>query len=84
MAQATLRRSCELNESLKLCFCLTDCQCVQRNPAEATPHQIGYAAGYEAYRSWKFNQRTYEPFGYNQERQREVLISLAVAEGKFL
>lgn len=45
------------------------------------PDEIGHAAAYEAYRTWIHNSSMYEPLSGDQERQREGLIGLAVAEG---
>lgn len=45
------------------------------------PSELGAAAGYEAYRSWIHNSSMYEPIQFDDDRQREVMIGLAVAEG---
>ena len=46
-----------------------------------SPDEIGYAAAYEAYRTWIHNSSIYEPLGGDPERQREALIGLSAAEG---
>jgi hypothetical protein len=46
------------------------------------PAEIGYAAAYEAYRTWIHNSSIYEPLSGDSERQREALIGLSVAEGQ--
>jgi len=45
-----------------------------------SPTEIGHAAAYEAYRTWIHNSSMYEPLSGDNERQREGLIGLAVAE----
>jgi hypothetical protein len=47
------------------------------------PAEIGHAAAYEAYRTWIHNSSIYEPLSGDTERQREGLVGLAVAEGRF-
>ncbi|KAI1796378.1 hypothetical protein LXA43DRAFT_616849 [Ganoderma leucocontextum] len=44
------------------------------------PADIGAAAAYEAYRTWKYNSFLYEPLSADRERQREGLIGMAIAE----
>ncbi|KAI9066592.1 hypothetical protein FKP32DRAFT_1673751 [Trametes sanguinea] len=44
------------------------------------PADIGAAAAYEAYRTWKHNSFLYEPLSADRERQREGLIGMAIAE----
>ena len=46
------------------------------------PEELGHAAAYEAYRTWKHNSFMYEPLSGDLERQREALIGLAIAEGE--
>lgn len=46
------------------------------------PTEIGHAAAYEAYRTWIHNSSMREPLSGDNERQREGLIGLAVAEGR--
>lgn len=48
------------------------------------PAEIGHAAAYEAFRTWIHNSSIYEPLSGDISRQREGLIGLAVAEGKFI
>ncbi|PFH52013.1 hypothetical protein AMATHDRAFT_2502 [Amanita thiersii Skay4041] len=48
------------------------------------PAEIGYAAAYEAYRTWVNNSSMYEVVGGDIERQREALVGLAVAEASRL
>jgi hypothetical protein len=43
-------------------------------------NELGAAAGYEAYRNWAHNSSVFEPALFNDERQREALIGLAMAE----
>ena len=47
------------------------------------PNEIGSAAAYEAYRSWKHHAMLYQPLGGDSTREREGLVGLAVAEGTF-
>lgn len=44
------------------------------------PADIGAAAAYEAYRTWKHNSFLYEPLSADRELQREGLIGMAIAE----
>lgn len=44
------------------------------------PQDIGHAAAYEAYRSWKHHRRLYGSADAIMERQKEVLVALAVAQ----
>ncbi|CDO68080.1 hypothetical protein BN946_scf184788.g11 [Trametes cinnabarina] len=44
------------------------------------PTDIGAAAAYEAYRTWKHNPALYEPLGMDPVRVREGLIGMAIAE----
>ncbi|KAL1937931.1 hypothetical protein VTO73DRAFT_12681 [Trametes versicolor] len=44
------------------------------------PVDIGAAAAYEAYRTWKHNSFMYEPLGSDPLRMREGLIGMAIAE----
>ncbi|KAI0645489.1 hypothetical protein C8Q79DRAFT_1010443 [Trametes meyenii] len=48
--------------------------------SELLPADIGAAAAYEAYRTWKYNSFLYEPLSADRERQREGLIGMAIAE----
>ncbi|TFY79959.1 hypothetical protein EWM64_g4053 [Hericium alpestre] len=48
------------------------------------PSEIGHAAGYEAYRSWIHRSPTFQIFDGDLERQKEALISLAIAEAAHL
>ncbi|OBZ67286.1 hypothetical protein A0H81_12947 [Grifola frondosa] len=50
------------------------------NLGQALPADIGAAAAYEAYRTWKYNTYLYEPLNADRERQREGLIGMAIAE----
>jgi len=45
-----------------------------------SPHELGYAAAYEAYRTWIDNSSIYEPISADRARQREALIGLSIAE----
>ncbi|KAJ8453717.1 hypothetical protein ONZ51_g13441 [Trametes cubensis] len=44
------------------------------------PTDIGAAAAYEAYRTWKYNPSLYEPLGMDSVRLREGLVGMAIAE----
>ncbi|KAI0350973.1 hypothetical protein OH77DRAFT_988094 [Trametes cingulata] len=44
------------------------------------PIDIGAAAAYEAYRTWKHNPALYEPLGADPVRMREGLVGMAIAE----
>ena len=44
------------------------------------PEDIGAAAAYEAYRTWKYNSFLHEPLSAERDAQREGLIGMAVAE----
>ncbi|KAI0365668.1 hypothetical protein BV20DRAFT_1046655 [Pilatotrama ljubarskyi] len=48
--------------------------------SQLLPADIGAAAAYEAYRTWKHNSFLYEPLSADRERQREGLIGMAIAE----
>ena len=48
---------------------------------QVLPSDIGAAAAYEAYRTWKHNSFLYEPLGANRQAQREGLIGMAIGEG---
>ncbi|PIL34137.1 hypothetical protein GSI_03848 [Ganoderma sinense ZZ0214-1] len=48
--------------------------------SQLLPADIGAAAAYEAYRTWKYNSFLYEPLSADRERQREGLIGMAIAE----
>ena len=50
--------------------------------SQLLPADIGAAAAYEAYRTWKHNSFLYEPLSADRERQREGLIGMAIAESK--
>ena len=52
--------------------------------SQLLPADIGAAAAYEAYRTWKHNSFLYEPLSADRERQREGLIGMAIAESEFL
>jgi hypothetical protein len=45
------------------------------------PHEIGFAAAYEAYRQIKYGANVYNNLYTDYERQREALRALAIAEG---
>ncbi len=45
------------------------------------PTDIGAAAAYEMYRTWKHNSYLYEPLSADRAQQREGLIGMAIAEG---
>lgn len=45
------------------------------------PNDIGSAAAYEAYRTWKHNSFLHEPLSADRTQQREGLIGIAIAEG---
>lgn len=48
------------------------------------PEDIGAAAGYEAWRSWKYHHGVYaQPLSGDREREREAIIGIAVAEGPY-
>ncbi|KAI0360897.1 hypothetical protein OH77DRAFT_1517293 [Trametes cingulata] len=44
------------------------------------PSDIGAAAAYEMYRTWKHNSFLYEPLSADRAQQREGLIGMAIAE----
>ncbi|KAI0780279.1 hypothetical protein C8Q74DRAFT_1316590 [Fomes fomentarius] len=44
------------------------------------PDDIGAAAAYEAYRTWKHNSFLHEPLSADREQQREGLVGMAIAE----
>ncbi|KAH9851334.1 hypothetical protein C2E23DRAFT_733076 [Lenzites betulinus] len=46
------------------------------------PPDIGAAAAYEMYRTWKHNSFLYEPLSADRAQQREGLIGMSIAEGK--
>ena len=46
------------------------------------PGEIGSAAAYEAYRTWKYHGALLQPLGGQSEREREALIGLALAESQ--
>ncbi|KAI8992859.1 hypothetical protein BD414DRAFT_482480 [Trametes punicea] len=48
--------------------------------SQLLPADIGAAAAYEAYRTWKHNSFLYEPLSADREQQREGLIGMAIAE----
>ncbi|VDC04112.1 unnamed protein product [Peniophora sp. CBMAI 1063] len=48
--------------------------------ARLSPAEIGHAAAYEAFRYLLHHEPLYEPLADETEREREVLVSLAVAE----
>ena len=55
--------------------------CIQTPLAQVLPTDIGAAAAYEAYRTWKHNSFLYEPLSADRVQQREGLIGMAIAEG---
>ncbi|TFY53435.1 hypothetical protein EVG20_g10117, partial [Dentipellis fragilis] len=48
------------------------------------PSEIGHAAAYEAYRAWIHNSPAFRVMDGDFERQKEVLISIAIAESAHL
>jgi hypothetical protein len=56
-------------------ICLT-----QMDPGDVYPNELGYAAAFEAYRSWKFHGLTYGMREGSLAQQHEVLVALAVAQ----
>ncbi|KAL4243921.1 hypothetical protein ABKN59_010613 [Abortiporus biennis] len=48
------------------------------------PSDLGAAAAYEAYRTWKYHTLLYQPLGGDPEREREALVGFAVAEASRL
>lgn len=47
------------------------------------PNEIGAAAAYEVFRTWRYHYGIIaQPLSGDRERQREALIGLAVGEGK--
>jgi hypothetical protein len=47
-----------------------------------SPIEIGAAAGYETCRKWAHNHTVFDPiYGDDNERQRDALIGIAIAEG---
>ena len=55
--------------------------CHQVEISRLSPAELGHAAAYEAFRYLLHHESLYEPLGEEQEREREVLLSLAAAEG---
>ena len=53
---------------------------IQTPMTQMLPADVGAAAAYEAYRTWKHNSFLYEPLSADRERQREGLIGMAIAE----
>ena len=49
--------------------------------AQLLPNDLGAAAAYEAYRTWKHNSFLYEPLSADRVQQREGLVGMAIAEG---
>ena len=45
------------------------------------PADIGAAAAYEVYRTWKHNSSLYAPLSADRMMQREGLIGMAIGEG---
>lgn len=52
--------------------------------ARLSPAELGHAAAYEAFRYLLYHEALYEPLADEVEREREVLLSLAIAEGMHL
>ena len=50
--------------------------------SQLLPADIGAAAAYEAYRTWKYNSSLYAPLSADRMMQREGLIATAMAEGE--
>lgn len=48
------------------------------------PEDIGAAAAYEAYRTWKYNSFLHEPLSAEREAQREGLTGMAIAESTYV
>lgn len=46
------------------------------------PADVGAAAAYEVYRTWKHNSSLYSPLSADRMMQREGLIGMAIAEGE--
>ena len=51
--------------------------------AQVFPNDVGAAAAYKAYRTWKHNPFLHEPLRVSADRvqQREGLVGMAIAEG---
>ncbi|RPD54004.1 hypothetical protein L226DRAFT_536029 [Lentinus tigrinus ALCF2SS1-7] len=47
---------------------------------QALPADIGAAAAYEVYRTWKYNSSLYQPLSADRMMQREGLIGMAIGE----
>lgn len=54
---------------------------VQTPMTQLLPADIGAAAAYEVYRTWKHNSSLYAPLSADRMLQREGLIGMAMAEG---
>ena len=54
---------------------------IQTPLAQVLPTDIGAAAAYEAYRTWKHNSFLHEPLSADRVQQREGLVGMAIAEG---
>jgi len=55
------------------------------NLGQALPADIGSAAAYEAYRTWRHHHTIlYDPLGGGREREKEAMIGMAVAEATHL
>ena len=48
------------------------------------PADVGAAAAYEVYRTWKYNSSLYAPLSADRMMQREGLIGMAMGEGMCL
>lgn len=49
---------------------------------QVLPADLGAAAAYEVYRTWKHNSSLHAPLSADRMMQREGLIGMAIAEGK--
>lgn len=56
----------------------------QTPPAQVLPADIGGAAAYEVYRTWKYNSSLYAPLSADRMAQREGLIAMSIAEGTYI
>ena len=50
---------------------------------QVLPADIGGAAAYEIYRTWKHNSSLYAPLSADRMMQREGLIAMSIAEGTY-
>ena len=57
---------------------------IQAPMTQMLPADVGAAAAYEVYRTWKYNSSLYAPLSADRMMQREGLIGMAMGEGMYL